>query len=151
MNFLEAETAIRSYIETQWAMSDFSDIPLVFENEPEPESNIYMGIYIEGTFSEKGYYGSEGKKSSVEAGIVFIHGFTPTGEGKSRNSDMVITLSQILELKTISNVIDMDGANPPSPVYSKREELDRLLPPQQPKGNYYLVSGSVPFIIRGNR
>jgi hypothetical protein len=151
MNFLDAEAVIRSYIETQWAISDFSDIPLVFENEPEPESSAYMGIYIEGTYSEKGYYGGSGKKNSVEAGIVFIHGFTPTGEGKSRNVDMVVTLSEALELRTISSVIDMDGANPPSPVYFNRTELDRLLPPQQPKGNYYLVSGSVPFIIRSSR
>jgi hypothetical protein len=108
-----------------------------------------MGIYIEGTYAEKGLYGSVTKHSSIEAGIVFFHSFTPSGEGKAEAVSSVVTMSEILELKTISNVIDFEGANPPSPAIYGID--DKLLTNSQPGGNYYRCSGSVPFIVRGNR
>ena len=149
MNWLQAEAALRTYIETQWALSSYSTTELVWENEPEPDLPRYMGIYIEGVYSEKGLYGSVGKHSSVEAGIIFFHSFVPSGEGKAEAVNSVITLSEILELKTIENVIDLEGANPPSPAIYGTD--DQLLPNPQPGGNYYRCSGSVPFIIRGSR
>jgi hypothetical protein len=148
VNWSSVESALRSHIETQWALSNFTNFELVWENEPEPETDRYMGIYIEGTYSEKTIYGSVGKRSSIEAGIVFFHSFTPTGEGKSEAVGSVVAMADILQLQTIATFIDLEGSNPPSPVYSGRDELDRLIPSPQPRGNYYRVSGSVPFIVR---
>ncbi len=108
-----------------------------------------MGIYIEGIYAEKGLYGSVGKHSSIEAGIIFFHSFTPSGEGKKEAVESVVTMSGILELKTISGAINCEGANPPSPAIYGTD--DQLLPNPQPGGNYYRCSGSVPFIVIGNR
>lgn len=149
--FTEAETAIRTYIETQWNLSSYNIIPLVFENEEENTSESYMAIIIEGTFSDKTIYGSVGKRSSIEAGIVFIHSFSPINSGKSRCTAPIDEMISILELNTISSVIDFEGANPPSPVHYGTNELDRAVPSPQPEGNYYRCSASVPFIIRSVR
>ncbi len=152
MNWTDAETAIRSYVETQWALGSFANLPLIWENEDEnvkdsPES--FMMLNIEGTFSDKGYYGSSGKHSSIEAGIIFYHAFVPIGSGKKSATGPVVSMGDILQLKTISQFIDLEGSNPPSPVYAKRDELDREIQnQQQPMGNYFRCSGSVPFIIR---
>ncbi len=148
MTWGDVEIALRSHIETQWALGNFTNFELVWENEPEPESDRYMGVYIEGTYSEKTIYGSVGKRSGIEAGIVFFHSFIPMGEGKAEAVGSVVAMADILQLKTISQFIDLEGSNPPSPVYSGRDELDRLIPSPQPMGNYYRVSGSVPFIVR---
>ena len=152
MNWTQAETAIRSYIEAQWALGSYASMPLVWENEDENVEDMpepFMLLNIEGTYGEKTIYGSEGKRSSIEAGIVFYHAFTKVGEGKSLATGPVVAMGDILQLRTISSVIDLDGSNPPSPVYSRRDELDReIINQNQPMGNYYRCSGSVPFIIR---
>lgn len=143
MNWLEAEAALRLHIETQWAIGSYASVPLVWENEEETVSESYMMIEIEGVFSEKTIYGSTGKRSSVEAGIVFFHCFVPKNSGKSAAVGPVVTLNSILELQTVSQFIDLEGGNPPSPAQSGSD-----VPEPQPEGNYYRCSGSVPFIVR---
>ena len=144
MNWLEAETAIRSHIETQWALSAYSSISLVWENEEEIMNNNYMMIEIEGIFSEKTIYGSVGKRSSVEFGIVFFHCFVPINSGKSAAVGPVVAMNSILELQSIESYIDLEGSNPPSSAQSGSDATMQ----KQPGGNYYRCSGSVPFIVR---
>ena len=152
MDWSTAETAIRSFIETNWALGSFASLPIIWENEDANTSDVpesFVMINIEGTFSDKGIYGSVGKRSGVEGGIIFYHVFVPIGSGKKVAADPVVAMADILQLTTISGVIDCEGANPPSPVYSSRNELDREIVNQnQPSGNYYRCTGSVPFIIR---
>lgn len=151
MNWYEAEAAIKSYIEETWAGSSYASMPLVWENDPEEFSTSYMVVDIEGTYSDKTIYGSVGKRSSIEAGIIFLHVFVPTGEGKEAATKPIVYLSSVLELRTIASYIDLDGANPPTPIHFGIDELDREIPLKQPGGNYYRCSGSVPFIIRSVR
>ncbi len=154
MNWTDAETAIRSHVETQWALGAYASMPLVWENEDENVEDMpepFMVINIEGTYSDKTIFGSAGKRSSIEAGIVFYHAFTQIGAGKALATGPVVSMGDILQLQVISQYIDMDGSNPPSPVYSRRDELDReIINQNQPMGNYYRCSGSVPFIIRSS-
>jgi hypothetical protein len=143
------EEAIRDHIEAQWALSSYSSIDLLFENDlPErPAPDQYMMITIEGTFAEKGVFGGPGKRLSVEGGIVYFHMFGVAQGGKDAVLKPVIAMASILELQVISTAIKMDGANPPSPVpYG-----DPGVPQNQPEGNYYRCSGSVPFIVIGAR
>lgn len=144
MNWLEAETAIRLHIETQWALSSYFNIPLVWENEEEIINDKYMMIEIEGIFSEKTIYGSVGKRSSVEFGIVFFHCFVPINSGKSAAIGPIISMNSILELQSVESYIDLEGANPPSSAQSGSDAATQ----KQPGGNYYRCSGSVPFIVR---
>lgn len=148
MNWVEAESALRLHIETQWALGSYSSMPLVWENENEPVSESYLAVNIEGTYSDKGIYGSVGKRVSVEAGMVFFHCFVPVGGGKQLAISPVVAMMDILELQTVAQFIDIDGANPPTPVHHGIDELDREIPIQQPRGNYYRCSGSVGFIVR---
>lgn len=150
----EVEDDLKAYVAAQWALSAYvSTFPLVYENETQMASHSdFILIHIEGTFVEKTIYGSVGKRSSIEGGIVFFHCFGETGKGKKRILQPIIAMTQILELRQISSFIDLEGANPPTPVYSSQDELDRLLPSvAQPEGNYYRCSGSVPFIVRSSR
>ena len=147
MDWDDAEAAIRAHIETQWALGSYTAIPLVFENEDAPQSGSYMAVNIEGTFADKSIYGSSGKRASVEGGIVFFHAFVPPGTGKGQATGPVVALTQILELQTIGTGINLEGGNPPSPI----DHGDSLEPNQQPGGMYYRCSGSVPFIVIGNR
>jgi hypothetical protein len=143
----EAEDAIRNHIETQWALSPYSSIALVFENETAPIEDAYMIIDIEGTTAEKAPYGSSGTRLYIEYGIVYFHCFAPTGTGKQAARGPVTALKTILELQTIADVIKLEGANPPTPA----EQSDNLLKnKQQPGGNYYRVSASVPFFLIGS-
>ncbi len=151
MNWTAAETIIRTHIETQWAISEFNHIPLVFENEDETESDFYMGLNIEGTIATKTIYGSVGKRSSIESGLVFMHCFVPIKSGKAAATGPVVAMMGILELQTLSSTIDFYGANPPTPVHYGIDELDREIPMQQPAGSYYRCSSSVPFHIRDVR
>lgn len=152
MNWYDVETHIRNYIETQWALGSYSAWPLVFENEnQESPYDYFVAVDIEGTYSEKGIYGGTNKRFSIEAGIVFIHVFGQTSAGKQQTLLPLVALLNLLELRTIQSVIDMDGANPPTPVHYGTNEIDHLISPNQPEGDYYRVSGSVPFIVRGAR
>jgi hypothetical protein len=70
MNWTQAETAIRNHVETQWALSSFANIPLVWENEDQNVEDIpepFVVLNIEGTYNDKTIYGSVGKRSSIEA------------------------------------------------------------------------------------
>lgn len=140
------EASLRSYIEIQWALGAYAATELVWENEPEPDFPRYMSVYMEGTYAEKSGYGGAGKHASIEAGIIFFHSFTPSGEGKEEALKSIVTMGNILQLKTIGSYIDLEGSNPPSPAIYGID--DRLLPNSQPGGNYYRCSGSVPFIVR---
>lgn len=144
-----AETAIRSLMETQWALGAYTNMPLVFENENTIYDDRYMAVSIEGVFAEKAMYGSAGHRLSVEAGIVFFHAFIPTGKGKSTAMGAVAAMTAILEYQVISNAIRLEGGAPPSPVAYGAD--DRELPNQQPGGNYFRCSGSVPFIVVDSR
>lgn len=142
-----AEAAIQSHIRTQWALGSLAAIPLVFEAERPGQPDRFMQISIEGTYADKTIYGSTGKRSSVEGGIVYFHAFVPVTGGKAAAVTAVVTMTGILELQAISGGIYLDGGNPPSPV----GHGDDLVPNAQPSGNYYRCSGSVPFILVGAR
>jgi hypothetical protein len=142
----EAESEIRSHIETYWTLSPHAAIKLVFENEIADGSDSYMIVNIEGTFPEKYPYGGPGSRCNIEHGIVFYHCFAPAGAGKQAALGPVQALQSILELQTVADMIKLEGANPPSAA----EQSDNLLPDRQPGGNYYRVSGSVPFFLIGS-
>lgn len=141
-----AEDAIRSHIETQWALSSFSNVTLVFENERVGSNDTFIFIDIQGTFPEKWVYGDVNSRLYIEGGIVYFHCFAPSGQGKRGALRPVDALKRILELQTVADVIKLEGANPPTPA----EQSDNLLPNIQPGGNYYRVSASVPFILIGS-
>jgi hypothetical protein len=145
MNWAEAEANIKTYVEAQWAISSFSSVKLFWENlDWIIGKDRFLYISIEAVFSEKTIFGSISKRMSVEHGIVFIHSFTEKGVGKQPALQMLVTMNQILEIKTISSVIDLEGSAPPSPV-----EDDSLVA-GKPGGNYFRCSSSVPFIVRSN-
>lgn len=146
MDWHDAEAAIRSHVEEQWALSDFAHIPLVWENEQHAYQVDYMAVIVEGTFADKTIYGSTGKRVSVEGGIVYFHCFVSPGLRKSAATGPVVAMTQILELQVIASAIRLEGGNPPSPVADGPE-----VPGDQPGGAYYRCSGSVPFIVIGNR
>jgi hypothetical protein len=59
---------------------------------------------------------------------------------------MVEAMTTLLELRSIAPGLNTDGGNPPTPI-EPRSLLDRSVTLQQPNGNYYRCSGSVPFIV----
>ena len=151
MDWLTAETVIRAHIETQWASGAYAAIPLEFDNENGVYAERYVAVSIEGVYAEKTLYGSAGKRSSVEAGVIFFHAFTPTGSGKTEATGAVQAMTTMLELQTLgSGAIKLEGGAPPSPI-EYGSEFDRGLPRAQPGGNYYRCSGSVPFVVIDSR
>jgi hypothetical protein len=150
MLWSEAETALRSHIETQWAAGAHAATQLIWENEtyqPDGQTSAFVYISIEGTYSDKGIYGGTGKRSSVEGGIVFFSAFVPMGAGRTQATALVQALTAALELQLVSTAIYLEGGSPPSPA----DAADVNIPGVQPGGVYYRVSGSVPFIITGAR
>jgi hypothetical protein len=147
MNWDAAESAIRSHIESKWAMGSYTSIPLVWENEDAADSPSYMAVLIEGIDADKWVYGGSGKKASVESGMVFIHCFIPRGWGKAAATAPVRALTQMIELQTIAAGIKMEGGLPPSPA----DLGDAMTQSGQPGGQYYRCSGAVPFIVLGTR
>lgn len=148
MDFQDAEDVIRAYIEEQWALTDYASIPLVFENELKAEANVYIVVNIEGIPS--GYssvYGGIGKRFKESDGIIFIHCFGETGNTKRLVTKPILAMTEFLELRVLQKVIDLYGANPPSPVYHGGDE-DFLVPNAQPGGQYYRCTASVPFSLR---
>ena len=154
----EVEDALRNHIETQWALSSFSTIQLIFENEIVDPQEKFIFIDIQGTYADKSVYGSTSGRLHIEGGIVYIHCFAPSGGGKRAAVSPVVAMTAILELQTVANVIKLEGGNPPSPTEQREFDPsltgsrrttrpDSLLPIIQPSGNYYRVSGSVPFIV----
>lgn len=145
------EAALKTHIETAWAATAYSAVPLVFENDPP--SNLTAGatslvaVVIEGSFTEKGVYGGSGKRLSVEGGIVHYHCFVATGGEKATALARAVAMQAALELQVVSSVIKLDGGNPPSPV----DFGDPTVPNDQPGGNLYRCSGSVPFIVISSR
>jgi hypothetical protein len=145
MNFAQAEVEIKSYVESQWALSAYSTLPIFWENEEWKRGvDRFLYVNIEGIFADKTIFGGSGKRMSIESGIVFFHSFVEKGAGKQIALLPVVALTQILEIKSIASVIDMDGGAPPSPV-----DEDTLVS-GRPGGNYYRCSGSVPFIVRSS-
>lgn len=143
MYFDEAEAVIRSHIETQWALSAYAAMPLVFEAEAPAASSNYVAIIIDGIAGYGSKYGSTGQRFTIEDGIVFVHAFVPQGAGKAAASGPVRAMLSILELQTVGTGIKMDKANPPSPVGYGNDLVDTA----QPAGSFYRVSGSVPFVV----
>lgn len=145
-----AEAALRSHVETQWALGAYAATQLLWENEtyqPDGKETDFVYLSIEGTYADKGIFGGTGKRSSVEGGIVFFSAFVPQGVGRTRATALVQTMTGILELQLVSTAIYLEGGNPPSPA----EAADVNIPGIQPGGVYYRVSGSVPFIVTGAR
>jgi len=147
MNWPEAEAAIRLVIETEWALTPYAaTMPLAWEAETDVAEDQFVYITIEGTFGDKTIYGGVGKRSSIEAGLVFYHAFVPTGTGKDLALNAVNAISNILQLRVIESDIRVDGANPPSPI---EMTPDREMPRTQPSGMFYRCSGSVSFLVLG--
>src|SRR5262245_27291179 len=121
----EAEATIRAYIEAQWAAGAYASIPLVFENELADDSSAYMLVNIEGVDPPpvKTIYGSTGKRASVEEGLVHVHSFGPAHGGKTAVLAPVVALIGLLELRTLADGLNIEGANSPSPIAG-----DPLLP-----------------------
>lgn len=151
MIWTDAEAAIVAQIEAQWPSTAYASMPLVFENENALYETNYVAVFVEGVYAEKSIYGSVGKRSSVEAGIVFFHAFVPTGSGRHAALGAVQAMTTILELQTLgSGAIKLEGGTPPTPV-EYGTEFDRALARSEPGGNYYRCSGSVPFIVTDTR
>ncbi len=147
MLWSEAEAAIRSFVETAWAMTAFSSIPLVWENEISPPQSTFIVLDIAGVFAEGSIFGTTGKRLSIQRGLVFFHAFVPTGTGKLAALQQVVTMAGLLQLQTIGpGVINFNVANKISPVESG-ESADASITAAQPAGVYYRCSGSVPFIL----
>lgn len=145
-----AETALRSHIETQWALGAYATTQLIWENEtyqPDGLETAFVYVSIEGIYADKGIFGSVGKRSSVEGGIVYFSAFVPQGTGRATATGLVKTMTAALELQNVSTSIYLEGGNPPSPA----DAADVNIPGMQPGGVYYRVSGSVPFIVTGAR
>lgn len=145
-----AEAALRSHVETQWALGAYATTQLIWENEtyqPDGKETDFVYLSIEGTYADKGIFGSVGKRASEEGGIVFFSAFVPQGVGRTRATALVQTMTGILELQRVSTAISLAGGTPPSPA----DAADVNIPGMQPGGVYYRVSGSVPFIVTGAR
>lgn len=151
MDWDDALAAIRTHVETAWSAGALADVPLHWENEafdgPTPET--YVEICVEGIYADKTIYGSVGKRRSIESGIVYIHAFYPTLAGTAGATRAVRLMTQLLELQAIGTdgAIRLDGGDPPTPV----QHSTGAVPTGQPEGNYYRVSGAVPFIVIGTR
>lgn len=144
MTFADAKAAIRAHIATQWAAGAYADVAVLWENEsPEQVYDRFVFVSIAGIDADKSIYGSAGFRFSQEIGIVFVHAFVPQGVGTSLPDALVGTMTAGLELRVIPTGINMDGANPQSP----GDLGDTLTPGMQPGGNYYRVTGSVPFVV----
>jgi hypothetical protein len=146
MDWVSAHMALRSHIETEWAASPYATVPLVWENTLDDPTEEFIALTIEGTYAEKWMFGGTGKRNSIEAGVIFFHAFTPLGSGNITCLAMVEAMTTLLELRSIAPGLNTDGGNPPTPI-EPRSLLDRSITLQQPNGNYYRCSGSVPFIV----
>lgn len=144
------ETALKSHIETQWAVGSYPTVKLLWEGGPSVElenEEPFVFITIDGTYSDKGIYGGTGKRSSVEGGIVLFSAFVTNGAGRALATALAQEMTSAIELQRISTSIYADGGNPPSPA----DSTDINIPGGQPGGSYYRVAGSVPFIVTGAR
>jgi hypothetical protein len=145
MDWLSAELALREHVETEWAAGPYAAVPLIWANTLDDPSDTMVALAIEGIYGEKTLYGSPGKRTSIEAGIIFFHAFVPIGTNTTDCIGMIETMTALLELRSVAPGVNLDGGNPPSPVEFRMS--DRGVPSSQPNGNYYRCSGSVPFIV----
>jgi hypothetical protein len=150
MDWVTAETTLRAYIAAQWASSVYAGVPLVWENTLDDPAATFVSATIEGTYTEATIFGGSGKRNVIRAGIIFFHAFTPLGSGKDAAVGMVTTLTNAIELQSVAEGLNTDAGNPPSPV-EVRSLYDRGIPLQQPGGDFYRCSGSVPFIAIDTR
>jgi hypothetical protein len=146
MTWTDAVAALRTFVEAQWATTGMAaDMPLAFENETADYAGSFLAISIEGIAADKSLYGSVGMRTGVTFGVVFLHAFVPTGTGVATAFAAIDALTTLLELQTVANAIKTEGGAPPSPIaYSER---DRDIATNQPSGQFYRCSGSVPFIV----
>lgn len=145
-----AEAALRSHIEAQWALGAYATTQLLWENEtyqPDGKETAFVYLSIDGTYADKSVFGSVGKRTSEEGGIVFFSAFVPHGVGRTLATALVQTMTGILELQRVSTAISLAGGTPPSPA----DAADVNIPGIQPGGVYYRVAGSVPFIVTSAR
>lgn len=151
MLWAEAEAAIRAEIEAQWAVGAFAAMPLVWENEVAAAAGQYMAVDIEGVASEKSIFGSPGKRSSVQMGIIFFHAFVMAGKGKATALNAVQAMTSILELRAMgpNAEIRLEGGATPSPAEARRDRDWELTNRGQPGGMYFRCSGSVGFVLIG--
>lgn len=150
MDWVTAETTIKAFVEGQWAASVYASVPLVWENALDDPSATFISATIEGTYTEVSIYGSTGKRCVTRGGIIYFHAFTPLGSGKDAAIGMITTLTNAIEIQSLADGLNTDGGNPPSPV-EVRSLYDRGIPIQQPGGDYYRCSGSVPFLVIDTR
>jgi len=148
VTWTDAVAALRAFIEAQWASTGLADnMPLAFENEAGDYNSAFLAVSIEGITADKTLYGSVGMRTSVLVGAVFLNAFVPTGSGAGTAFAAIDALTTLLELQTIADAIKTEGGAPPSPV--AYGETDRDISNSQPGGQFYRVSGSVPFIVIG--
>lgn len=148
MNWTDAVAALRAFIEAQWSGAGMAaTMPLAFENEAGDYNGSFLAVSIEGVTVQKSLYGSEGMRSAVLFGVVFLNCFVPTGSGTGTAFAAIDALTAMLELRTIGTAIKTDGGAPPSPV--AYGDTDRDIASSQPGGQFYRCSGSVPFIVIG--
>lgn len=146
MTWDQALESLRSHVETQWAASAYASTPILWENETydtDGAGGEFVFVSIEGVFADKSIYGSTGKRSSQEGGIIFFSAFVPQGVGTARAMALVGAMTGFLELQYVGTGIYLEGANPASPADSSEVNI----PGQQPGGMYYRVYASVPFIV----
>lgn len=150
MLWTEAEEALRTHIETEWAAGAYPAVRILWENgpdKPDGRESPFLYLSIDGSYAAKGIFGGAGKRLSEEGGIVFFSAFVPQGTGRTMASALVQTMTGILELRRIASAIFLEAGNPPSPAAA----ADVNIPGMQPGGVYYRVAGSVPFVIIGAR
>jgi hypothetical protein len=144
----DAVTALRAFIEAQWAtLPQAASMPLAWENETGDYNGTFLAVSVEGVTADKTIFGSAGKRSSVLVGIVFLNAFVSTGAGVSAAFAAIDALTALLELQIVAGAIRLEGGAPPSPV--EYGERDRDLAAAQPGGQYWRCSGSVPFVVIG--
>jgi hypothetical protein len=150
MDWATAEATLKSFVDAQWAASTYASVPLIWENGLDDPAATFISATIEGTYTETTIFGGPGKRCVIQAGLVFFHAFTPLGSGKTLAVAMVTTLTHAIEIQAIAAGLNTDGGNPPSPIET-RGFYDRGMPVQQPGGDYYRCSGSVPFVVIDTR
>lgn len=146
MTWVDAVAALRVFISAQWATTALSaTMPLAWENESGDYNDAFLAVSIEGVWAEKTLYGSTGRRLSVSAGVIFLNAFVPSGSGTDDALAAIDGLTALLELQTLGTAIKLEGGAPASPV--AYGDVDRDIGRNQPGGQFYRCSGSVPFIV----
>lgn len=148
MDWPTAEATLKAFVEAHWAASIYASVPLVWENSLDQPSETMIYATIEGTYTEASIYGD--RRCVISAGLIYFHAFTPLGSGKTQALAMVYTLTTAIELQAVAEGLNTDAGNPPAPI-EQRRDADRGMQIQQPGGDYFRCSGSVPFLVIDTR